>query len=88
MTGTPLYALEMEAMNIVCLVSAQRREDSRGEEGGQDTGNQRKGREGCSSPSSFSHLADTERQMPFTLHFRNNPSLAAFLRAAVLEALK
>lgn len=63
-----------------------------GWEGGRGSSQQREesrmDRQEYSYPTSFSHYMNTERQMPFALCFRDNPPLASFLRAAVLETLK
>lgn len=63
-----------------------------GWEGGRGSSPQREEstmhRQEYSFPTSLSHYRNKERQMPFAVCFRDNPPLASFLRAAVLETLK
>lgn len=83
-----VHAQEMWAASITCLVNAWGREEGRRGGGARHWQQKKEGRGECSYPISSSHLASAGRQMPFTLCFRNNPSLAAFLRVAVLQASK
>lgn len=85
----------MLALKITCLINVCGRK--KGSKDGGVGGGQRKlttegrkqmHRQDYSYPTSFSHYMNTERQMPFAVCFRDNPPLASFLRAAVLETLK